>query len=54
MCGVACWAGKGHNDTVPRLVELLEDEDRLVRESACLSLGFLKAGKAVDHIVDRW
>ncbi|XP_076434550.1 uncharacterized protein LOC143274583 [Babylonia areolata] len=47
-------AGKGHKDTMRHLVGLLEDEDRLVRESACLSLGFLKAADAVDHIVDRW
>ena len=54
QCVCCVGAGKAHKDTVPRLVELLEDEDRLVRESACLSLGYLKSSKAVDHIVDRW
>ncbi|KAK7087902.1 uncharacterized protein [Littorina saxatilis] len=47
-------AGKGQSSTVQKLVSLLEDEDRLVRESACLSLGYMQAVDAVDAIVDRW
>ncbi|XP_041348457.1 uncharacterized protein LOC121368014 [Gigantopelta aegis] len=47
-------AGKDRRDTVDKLVSLLEDEDRLVRESALLSLGSLKATRAVSHVVDRW
>ena len=46
--------GKDRRDTVDKLVGLLEDEDRLVRESALLSLGSLKATRAVSHVVDRW
>ncbi|ESO84624.1 hypothetical protein LOTGIDRAFT_236148 [Lottia gigantea] len=47
-------SGKNRSDTVDKLVGLLEDEDRLVRESSLLSLGYLKAVKAVDHVVNRW
>ncbi|XP_005103448.1 uncharacterized protein LOC101857264 [Aplysia californica] len=47
-------AGKQRPSTVDKLLGLMEDEDRLVRESACLSLGFLRSTKAVPYIVDRW
>ncbi len=36
------------------LIKLLNDEDRLVRESACLSLGHMKSSQGIPHIVDLW
>ncbi|GFR97334.1 hypothetical protein ElyMa_006321300 [Elysia marginata] len=47
-------AGKDRDDTVDHLVGIIEDEDRLVRESACLSLGYLRSVRAVSYVVDRW
>ncbi|XP_067684138.1 uncharacterized protein [Haliotis asinina] len=47
-------AGKQKRETVDKLISIIEDEDRLVRESACLSLGYLKSQRAVSYIVDRW
>ncbi|XP_071094220.1 uncharacterized protein [Haliotis cracherodii] len=47
-------AGKQRRETVDKLISIMEDEDRLVRESACLSLGYLKSQRAVSYIVDRW
>ncbi|XP_048237136.1 uncharacterized protein LOC124124528 isoform X2 [Haliotis rufescens] len=46
--------GKQRRETVDKLISIMEDEDRLVRESACLSLGYLKSQRAVSYIVDRW
>lgn len=48
-------AGKGsRNETIERICPMLKDVDRLVRESAVLSLGKLKAEKCVKDIIDRW
>lgn len=47
-------AGKSKASTVDKLIPLTEDVDRLVRESACLSLGFLRSTRAVPIIMDRW
>ncbi|RUS85269.1 hypothetical protein EGW08_006970 [Elysia chlorotica] len=47
-------AGKDRPDTVDHLIGIIEDEDRLVRESACLSLGYLGSVRAVSYVVDRW
>ncbi|CAL1542616.1 unnamed protein product [Lymnaea stagnalis] len=47
-------AGSSHPETVDKLISLVEDEDRLVRESACLSLGFLRATQATDPIMNCW
>ncbi|KAK3753119.1 hypothetical protein RRG08_024397 [Elysia crispata] len=47
-------AGKDREDTVDDLIRIIEDEDRLVRESACLSLGYLRSVRAVSFVVDRW
>lgn len=34
---------------------MLEDEDRLVRESACLALGLMKAGaRAEEAVAEKW
>ena len=47
--------GKRRKRTVDKIISQLEDEDRLVRESACLALGHLRAdGKAVTAVIDRW
>ncbi|XP_064612127.1 uncharacterized protein LOC135476138 [Liolophura sinensis] len=40
--------------SLSKLMKALEDEDRLVRESACFALGFLQAASAVEAIADRW
>lgn len=40
--------------SLSKLLKALEDEDRLVRESACFALGFLQAASAVEAIADRW
>lgn len=39
---------------INRLKNMLDDGDRLVRESACLSLGLMKCEEAVSSIVDIW
>lgn len=36
------------------LIALLKDDDRIVRQSACLSLGTLKVVKAIPEIGKRW
>ena len=36
------------------LIRCLSDKDRLVRESACLALGHLKAEQAVNKLVQLW
>ena len=33
---------------------LLEDRDRLVRESVCIAFGHRQTSKAVPHLVDVW
>ena len=41
--------------TVDRILNQLEDEDRLVRESACLALGLIKpGGKCEEAVADKW
>ena len=47
-------AGKEKSSTVDLIIALIEDEDRLVRESACLSLAYLRSTRSVPYIVDRW
>lgn len=48
-------AGKGKRlDTIEKISPMLQDDDRLVRESAVLSLGKLKAENCVKAIIDRW
>ena len=37
-----------------RMIKLLSDEDRLVREAACISLGHMQIESAVPHIVHVW
>lgn len=38
-----------------KIIGMLEDDDRLVRESGCLALGYLKAGgKSELAVADRW
>ncbi|RDD40004.1 hypothetical protein TrispH2_006850 [Trichoplax sp. H2] len=39
---------------IDKLILLLQDEDRLVRESACLSLGHMKAESSIINILNRW
>lgn len=39
---------------VDKLIGLLKDSDRIVRQSACLSLGAMKAVKAIPHIGNIW
>ena len=39
---------------IDRLIEKLSDGDRIVRQSVCLSLGALKAKKAIPHISNLW
>ncbi|XP_052075689.1 uncharacterized protein LOC127713101 [Mytilus californianus] len=48
-------SAKNKKATVDRIMGMLDDEDRLVRESACLALGFLKPGtKAEEVVADKW
>ena len=46
--------GKRFRRISDKLIRLLEDEDRVVRESACLSLAHMKCTQAVPNIVDLW
>ena len=46
--------GKKSRRIEDKLLTLLEDEDRVVRESACLSLAHMRCQRAVKHIVDLW
>ncbi len=39
---------------VDKLISLLKDGDRIVRQSTCLSLGSIKAVKAIPHIGNIW
>ena len=39
---------------IDALINLLKDNDRIVRQSACLSLGTLKAVKAIPAIGNIW
>lgn len=39
---------------IDRLIGLLKDSDRIVRQSACLTLGSMKAKKAIPHISNVW
>ena len=39
---------------IDKLISLLKDTDRIVRQSACLSLGTMKAVKAIPHIGNIW
>lgn len=48
-------AGRAQKLTVEKIIGMLEDDDRLVRESACLALGYLKVGgKGEQAVADRW
>ncbi|KAL5017556.1 hypothetical protein ScPMuIL_007145 [Solemya velum] len=48
-------SGKTQKNTVEKIIKQLDDKDRLVRESGCLALGYLKAtGKAEQAVVDVW
>ncbi|KAK2158388.1 hypothetical protein LSH36_171g02047 [Paralvinella palmiformis] len=47
-------AGKKSQHIENRLIRLLKDEDRLVRESACLSLAHIKCTRAVTDILELW
>ena len=49
------FSGKGTRiETIEKILPMLQDIDRLVRESAVLSLGKLKAENCVKAIIDRW
>ena len=37
-----------------RMLKMLEDEDRLVREAACISLGHMQSEVAVPYLVEVW
>ena len=39
---------------VNRMMTLLKDKDRLVRESGCLALGHIKAEEAAPQLVNLW
>lgn len=48
-------SGRAQKTTVEKIIGMLEDDDRLVRESGCLALGYLKAGgKSELAVADRW
>ncbi|XP_033748675.1 uncharacterized protein LOC117333479 isoform X2 [Pecten maximus] len=48
-------SAKSRKMTVDKIISKLDDDDRLVRESACLALGYLKAGgKSESAVADRW
>ena len=47
-------AGKKTKRIEDQLMTMLEDEDRVVRESACLSLAHMRCQRAVSSIVDLW
>ncbi|XP_021374753.1 uncharacterized protein LOC110464060 isoform X1 [Mizuhopecten yessoensis] len=48
-------SAKSKKMTVDKIICKLDDDDRLVRESACLALGYLKAGgKSEVAVADRW
>ncbi|CAD5125337.1 DgyrCDS13576 [Dimorphilus gyrociliatus] len=46
--------GRKDDWIIRRLTSMLNDNDRVVRESACLSLGHMKCTKAVSNIIDVW
>lgn len=46
--------GQDDKGTIKQLMKCLNDKDRLVRESACLALGHLKAQEAVPKILHLW
>ncbi len=48
------FAGKRGRRIQDKLMGMLGDEDRVVRESACLSLAHIKCTKAVPGILDLW
>lgn len=39
---------------IKKLIKTLKDDDRMVREAACLSLGHLKSTEAIPHVVNVW
>ncbi|CAH1232801.1 FAM65A [Branchiostoma lanceolatum] len=41
-------------EVINRLLKTLQDKDRLVRESGCIALGYLRASKAVPQLVHLW
>ena len=47
-------SGKKSKKIEDKLLRMLQDEDRVVREMACLSLARLKCHRAIPAIVDKW
>ncbi|XP_035690300.1 uncharacterized protein LOC118425519 isoform X3 [Branchiostoma floridae] len=41
-------------EVIKRLLKTLQDKDRLVRESGCIALGYLRAKEAVPQLVHLW
>ena len=39
---------------INRLINLLTDKDRIVRQSTCLALGSIKATSAIPHLSNVW
>ena len=39
---------------IKRMMHLLKDKDRLVREGGCLALGHIKASEAASELVNLW
>lgn len=46
--------GVQEDSIIDILIGKLKDSDRIVRQSVCLSLGALKAKKAIPHISNVW
>lgn len=46
--------GTQESKVIDHLIALLDDKDRICRQSACLSLGHMKAEKAVSKISYLW
>ena len=46
--------GVQEESIIDTLISMLKDGDRIVRQSVCLSLGALKAKKAIPHISNIW
>ena len=41
-------------EKIQELMKVLTDEDRLVREAGCLTLGHLQVKKAIDQLLHLW
>lgn len=46
--------GVSDDHVVEKLIAMLKDSDRIVRQSVCLSLGTMKAKAAISHIGNIW